>query len=84
MAQREQTAAGQIWPHLPQSTPSEVERRRKPSLGDALWPQLSREQKAKEADQALWQRLHEHNRQTLLRNLREANASLRADKVRRR
>jgi hypothetical protein len=34
-----QTAAGQIWPHLAQGTPDEVQQRRKPnSLADALYP----------------------------------------------
>jgi hypothetical protein len=74
------TAAGQIWPHLKQATPSEVEQRRQPSLGDAMWPQLSREAKAKERDQALWDAICERNRRALVRGLREAVASVRADK----
>jgi len=69
------TAAGQIWPHLPHDD-ERVAKQSKRSVADAMWPQLSREVKAREADQALWQRLDERNRQTLLRNLREANANI--------
>ena len=34
-------AARQIWPNLPQGTPDEVEQRRTPKIGDALWPSLT-------------------------------------------
>jgi hypothetical protein len=70
------TAAGQIWPHLPHDD----ERLAKPSkstVADAMWPSLSREAKAREADQRLWDAICERNRQSLLRNLRELNARLR-------
>lgn len=46
---------------------------RKGRLGDALWPQLSREQKARDA-------YREQERQRLLRNLRELNARLREER----
>ena len=76
MTQRNQTppsAASQIWRDLPSADRAPVAQRRDPSLADALFPSLSREAKQREADQALWARINERNRQTLLRNLREAN-----------
>ena len=76
MAQR--NAAGQIWPNLPSGDREPVKQRER-SLGDAMWPQLSREAKAKDADQRLWDEICERNRQSLLRGLRE----LRADRERR-
>jgi hypothetical protein len=69
------SAAQSLYPHLP-SAEREPVKQREHSLGDALWPQLSREQKAREADQARWARINEQNRQTLLRNLREAVANI--------
>jgi hypothetical protein len=64
-------AASQIWPHLPHDD-ERVAKPSKRSVADALWPALSREQKARDRDQRLWDRINEHNRQVLLRNLREA------------
>jgi hypothetical protein len=74
MAQR--NAAGQIWPNLPSGDREPVKQRER-SLGDAMWPQLSREAKAKDADQRLWDAICDHNRQALRRGLREAVANLR-------
>jgi hypothetical protein len=80
MAEQPRSAAASIYPHLPTAErPLSTQRER--SLGDAMWPSLSREARQREADQALWQRLHEHNRQVLRRGLREAVANL--DKGRR-
>jgi hypothetical protein len=79
MAQR--NAAGQIWPHLAQGTREPI-KQRQPSLADAMWPQLSREQKARERDQALWTEICERNRQVLLRNLRETRLQMEAMKRR--
>jgi hypothetical protein len=70
------SAAQALYGHLPSAARPEVKQRER-SLGDAMWPQLSREAKAKEADQALWARINEHNRQVLRRGLREAVANLR-------
>jgi hypothetical protein len=70
------TVASQIWPHLAQGTPDEVAHRRTPSVGDAMWPQLSREQKAKDADQRLWTEILERQRESFREGLREANANL--------
>ena len=67
---REPSAAQALYGHLPSAVRPEVKQRER-SLGDAMWPQLSREQKAKERDKALWDRICERNRQVLRRNLRE-------------
>jgi hypothetical protein len=75
---REPTAAQALYPHLRSGTPNEVDHRRKPSLADAIFPAWSREAKAKERDQALWDAINDHNRQVLRRGLREAVANLRA------
>jgi hypothetical protein len=66
------SAAHQIYPHLPSGERPEV-KQREPSLGDALWPQLLRAAKAREADQALWNRILERQRQSF----RAANAKRR-------
>jgi hypothetical protein len=41
-----------------------------------MWPQLSREAKAKEADQRLWEAILERQRQSFRQGMREANANL--------
>jgi hypothetical protein len=69
------SVASQIWPHLSQGTHEPIKQRER-SLADAMWPQLSREAKAKEADQRLWTRINEHNREVLRRGLREAVANI--------
>jgi hypothetical protein len=60
------SAAGQIWPHLPQSPASEVERRqtRSSDLAKAMYPRP----KIKPTNPY---------RESLLRNLRELNARIR-------
>ena len=77
----ERNAAGQIWPHLPQGTP-EPSKQRERSLGDALWPSLSREAKAKEAAQARWDEWRKRDRDSTLRLLKQINADLRREKER--
>jgi hypothetical protein len=62
------SAAHALYPHLRQGTPNEVEQRRKPNVADALFPSLSREAKARDADQRLWDEICER----LRRGLREA------------
>jgi hypothetical protein len=42
----------------------------------------TREAKQLETDQALWARINERNRDSLLNHLREANANLRAERKR--
>jgi hypothetical protein len=51
-------------------------------MADAIFPSLSREQKAKDAWQAHIDELNKRNKETLVRNLREALAAVRADKAR--
>jgi hypothetical protein len=58
------------WSHLPSAARPEI-KQRTPSLGDAMWPQLSREQKAKERDQALWDEICKRQRDNFLRGWRE-------------
>jgi hypothetical protein len=77
-----QTAAGQIWPNLAQGTPNEVAHRRTPSMADAIFPSLSREAKAGEAELAWVEARNKRNRDSLLRGLRETLAAVRADKAR--
>jgi hypothetical protein len=48
-----------------------------------MYPSLSREAKAREAQRAQDKAWREQNRQILLRGLRELNANLRADRQRR-
>jgi hypothetical protein len=69
------SAAQAIWGNLPSGERPEV-KQRQPSLQDALWPALSREAKQRGHDQALWDRINEHNRQVLLRNLRETRLQM--------
>ena len=68
----QRNAAGQIWPNLPQGTPNEVEQRQG-SVGDALWPSLSRSAKAEEAQRLRWDEWKKRQRDLLLKHLREAN-----------
>jgi hypothetical protein len=68
----ERSAARQIYPHLPSAAREPIKQRER-SLGDALWPQLSREAKQRGRDQQLWDEICKRNRDILLRNLREAN-----------
>jgi hypothetical protein len=71
------SAAAALYPHLRQGTPNEVERRRAPnSIGEAMWPSLSREAKAHDAAQARWDEWRKRERDSLLRHLRDANARI--------
>jgi len=65
MAQREQTAAGQIWPHLKTGEPPEQQQRAQ-SLAAALYPPPTPQAKAREAARS-------SQRDALLRNLRDLN-----------
>ena len=73
------TAASQIWPHQPHDD-ERVAKQSKRSVADALWPSLSREKKAREAEQARWDAWRKRDRDSTLRLLREANASLRRER----
>ena len=66
------SAAGQIWPHLPTGTPEPVEQRT-PTVADAMFPNLSREAKAQEANQQRWDEWRKRYRDNRLRDLRELN-----------
>ena len=67
-----------LYPNLPSGIPNGVEGRRARNAAEGMWPSLSREQKAKEADQRLWDEISERNRQTLGRNLRETRLQIEA------
>jgi hypothetical protein len=69
------SAAQSLYPDLPSAAREPIKQKER-TLGDAMWPSLSREQKAKEADRALWARINDHNRQVLRRGLREAVANI--------
>jgi hypothetical protein len=72
MTQREPSAAAALYPHLPTSERPE-RTQRTPNISDAMWPKLSREAKAQEADQRRWDELCKRNRDHLLRGLKELN-----------
>jgi hypothetical protein len=63
------SAAQALYPNLPSAERPEVEQRRPPNVGDAMWPSLSREAKARDA-------YREQEHQRLLRNLRALNARI--------
>jgi hypothetical protein len=66
-------AAQTIWGNLPSGVRPEV-KQRQPNTADALFPAWSSEQKARDADQRLWDRICERNREVLRQGLREAVA----------
>jgi len=72
------SAAQSLYPHLPSAARPEVKQSER-SLADALYPRPSR-------DQRLWdeisRRVSKHNREALVRGLREANESLRRERGR--
>jgi hypothetical protein len=71
------SAAQSLYPHLPSAERPEVQQqRRAPTMADAIFPAWSREAKQRDADQALSSAINKRNRQTLLRNLREAVANI--------
>jgi hypothetical protein len=60
------SAAQSLYPHLPSA--ERIERpERKGSVGDAMWPQLSREAKAREAGQARWDAICKRNMDNFLK-----------------
>jgi hypothetical protein len=69
------SAAQALYGHLKSGVREPIKQRTN-SLADSMFPSLSREQKAKQADQARWDALNKRNRDNLLKHLREANASL--------
>jgi hypothetical protein len=63
------TAAQALYGHLPSAGPEPPQRREPNSIADALYPALSREAKAQDADR-------ERRKQSTLRHLRELNAAI--------
>ena len=56
-------AASQIWPHLAHDD-ERVVKPSKGSVADAMWPQLSREQKARDRDAQLWNEILRRQRES--------------------
>jgi hypothetical protein len=71
MAQREPTAAQALYGHLRSGERAE-RTQRAGTVGDALWPSLSRAAKAAEADQRLWADIVRRQRDNFVRGWREA------------
>jgi hypothetical protein len=69
------SAAQSFYPHLPSAAREPVKQKER-TLADALFPSLSREQKARDADQALWDRICSHNREVLRQGLHKAVANI--------
>ena len=67
----EPSAAQALYGHLPSAARPEVDHRRKPNTADALFPAWSREAKAKERDQALWDEICKRQRQSFNARMRE-------------
>jgi hypothetical protein len=55
-----------------------------PSVADAMWPSLSRQAKAKEAEEAKQRAWRERDSQRLAQLLRETRESMRADREKKR
>jgi hypothetical protein len=64
------SAAQAIWGNLPSGEREPIKQRER-SLGDALWPQLSREAKQRGRDQQLWDEICKRQRDNFLRGWRE-------------
>jgi len=75
------SAAQSLYPHLP-STEREPVKQSKRTVADAMWPQLSREAKARDHDQRLWDEILQRQRDALVRGLRETVASIRSERGR--
>jgi hypothetical protein len=75
----ERTAAQSLYPHLP-SGERPQRAQTGPSIGDAMWPSLKRAT----WDERWWENWRKKDRESLLRNLREAVAEIRAEKAGRR
>jgi hypothetical protein len=66
----EPSAAQALYGHLPSAARPEV-KQRTPNTADALFPAWSREAKAKERDQRLWDEICKRQRDNFLRGWRE-------------
>jgi hypothetical protein len=70
------SAAGQIWAHLAHDD-ERVTKQSKGSLSDALWPSLSREAKARAAEERRWANELAQRNKRLAADLRELRMRLR-------
>jgi hypothetical protein len=78
VAMREPTAAQALYGHLPSAARREVEQRRPPnSVGDAMWPQLSRETKQREAAEQKQQAEQRERSRRMAADLRAMREALR-------
>jgi hypothetical protein len=73
MAQPKPSAAQALYGHL-RSGERPEQQQRTPNVADAMWPKLSREAKAQEADQRLWAQILKRQRHDFVQRRREANA----------
>jgi hypothetical protein len=60
-----------LYPNLPSGIPNEVEGRRARNAAEGCWPSWSREAKAKDADQRLWESILERQRESFRQGMRE-------------
>jgi len=77
------SAAKAVYPHLASGERPEVQQRT-PNTPDAMFPNLSREVKAREADQRWWEAKQKAQSKQLAADLRAIVAEIRAEKARRR
>jgi hypothetical protein len=77
MADREPSAAQALYGHLKSGTPQAIEQRREPSIGDAMWPTLSRAAAQARQDTELKSRL-----KRTAKNLQEVLDSVRREQGR--
>ena len=77
----ERSAAQALYGHLP-SGERAGQPERKGSVGDAMWPALSRDATAREAAQAKWQAEQKARNARIAADLRELAASIREGKRR--
>jgi hypothetical protein len=59
-----------LYPHLPSAERPEVKQSER-SIADAMFPAWSRAQKARDADQRLWNEILKRQRENFLRGWRE-------------
>jgi hypothetical protein len=60
-----------LYPNLPSGIPPEVQQPRARNAAEGCWPAWSREAKAKDRDQQLWNEIVKRNRDNFLREWRK-------------
>jgi len=75
------SAAQALYPHL-QSGERAERQQRGPSLADSMFPSLSREAKAREADIAKWQEIQKAHNKQMAADLRAITAQIREERGR--